>query len=70
VLLRFSVVLLFCGETKEDSGFVVNRGREEGLGCEITLFVSYLIVTLDNETAFLAPQGMTDTILLSATVTM
>jgi hypothetical protein len=70
VLLRFKVALLFSGATWKDCGFVTNSGWEEGLGCQITQFVSYIIVTKDNETAFLAPWGMMDTKLLPATITM
>jgi hypothetical protein len=71
VLLRFKVVLIFCRAAWKDFGFIMNCGWEEGLECQIAQFVSYLVVTQENETAFLASQDMTDTKLLpAATITM
>jgi hypothetical protein len=45
VIWRFKVVLRICGATGKDFGFVVNCGREESLGRQVTQLVLYLIVT-------------------------
>ncbi len=70
MIRHFKVVLWVSGTTGKDFGFVTNHGLEEGLGCQVTQFVSYLIVAQDYKTTFLVTQGMQDTKLLPATITM
>jgi hypothetical protein len=48
------------GVTGVDFGFIANQQGDEGLGGQITQFVSDLVVSRDHESAFLAAQGMLD----------
>jgi hypothetical protein len=70
--LVFKITLLLCRATGVDFGFVANHRWEEGIGCqdEVTQFISYLIVTRDHESTFLAPKSMMDAELPSAAITM
>jgi hypothetical protein len=68
--LVFKVILLLYGATWVDFGFVTNRRREEGLECQVTQFVSYLVMMQDHQSAFLPTKSMPDIELLSAAITM
>jgi hypothetical protein len=55
--LVFKVILLLCGVTAVNLGFVMNRRWEWGLGYQVNHFILYLTVMQDHESTFLAPKA-------------
>jgi hypothetical protein len=58
------------GVTGVDFGFVANCQGDEGLGGQITQFVSDVVMARDHETTFLVPKSMLDAKFLTAFITM